>query len=399
MIHTRAIVLVVVTAIGAAGCASPWGRRADNSALKVPVDQKTSHEVLQALQAARDLEMEQNPTEAIAAYRAVLDRAPNNALALHRMAVLTDMQGAHDEAESLFHQALEVQPDNADLLCDFGYSRYLQGDFEYAQRAYRESLQHDARSPRTHTNLGLLLVRLNRETDARDHFAKAGCDPAAIQLNLAYAYMWDEQWTKADACLKEGIRLRPDSKGISDAIAMMDRIRPTTRSISVAALETEPLPPQLPTFAPPAENNSSAGRGELPVVPLHPVAFTDPIAGALEGTDRVRSASVVDELATSHSARTQDASSLQHQSVPPVPDVGSSVASHRRRSQTVRIAPAAHTMHARPSPRLAATIANSAGESSDNGTSDGSQPALAVTSVDTAPSSRGVVQLATRPNR
>jgi Flp pilus assembly protein TadD len=136
---------------------------------------------------ARELERNGKFEEAVQAYTQIIQRHGNMPQALHRLAVTRDRQGLGDQAKPYYLQALSLDPGNADLHCDYGYSCYLQNDFATAERQYQTALSIDPGLRRAHNNLGQLLARQERTADARRHFAWAGCTEDQTEQNLRFA--------------------------------------------------------------------------------------------------------------------------------------------------------------------------------------------------------------------
>ena len=140
-----------------------------------------------AFQAAREIERSGRPASAIDRYQELVRQHPEQPEAHHRLAVLCDQYGRHDEAANHYLHALRLAPDDAQLMCDYGYSRYLQGDLLLAERFLRQSVQLNPNSPRAQNNLGLVLLRQGRESEALAAFARSGLDESAARQRMAEA--------------------------------------------------------------------------------------------------------------------------------------------------------------------------------------------------------------------
>lgn len=126
--------------------------------------------------------------EALFVYSQVLAAEPR-ADAHHEMAVIHDKRGNFTESAAHYDEALKLEPKNADLLCDRGYSHFLQGDFEQAEKYYGMALHQQPGLPRVHNNMGLLLAQRGKIDSALGQFAAAGCTHAQARANLSYALM------------------------------------------------------------------------------------------------------------------------------------------------------------------------------------------------------------------
>ena len=150
--------------------------------------------------------------QAMAAYRAALDRDRRRADAYTRLAVLHDKQGKFRESAELYRKALALRPGDPDIFCDMGYSFYLQRRWAEAEMNLRQSLAVNPEHRRAHNNLALLLVRDNRLGDALAEFGKAGSDPVQAHMNLAFALTIDQRWESARAEYQRALALDPSSQ-------------------------------------------------------------------------------------------------------------------------------------------------------------------------------------------
>lgn len=140
----------------------------------------------QELALAHSLELQGKTAEAIYTYSTILakeDRADVH----HRLAVMHDKRGNFKASEEHYQQALKVDPKNAELLCDRGFSYLLQGRMEDAQDHLNRAIKREPKLSRAHNNLGLLLAQQGHVDRALVEFAAAGCSHAEARTNLAYA--------------------------------------------------------------------------------------------------------------------------------------------------------------------------------------------------------------------
>ncbi len=147
----------------------------------------------------RAAEQQGDLDQAMAAYRAALERDKGRADAYLRLAILHDKQGKFRESAELYRKALELKPGDPDIFCDMGYSFYLQRRWAEAEMNLRQSLAVNPEHRRAHNNLALLLVRDHRLGDALVEFRRGGSDPVQAHMNLAFALSVDQQWEPAQA--------------------------------------------------------------------------------------------------------------------------------------------------------------------------------------------------------
>ena len=139
------------------------------------------------LLAARQLEREGKLDEAIESYRLIIEENPKRSDVHHRLAVTLDKANRHDESADYYQTAIRLDSRNAEFLCDYGYSRYIQGDLDEAQQSLRRATRLQEEFPRAHNNLGLVLTRQGRDEEALASFRLAGLSDAESRSNLKHA--------------------------------------------------------------------------------------------------------------------------------------------------------------------------------------------------------------------
>ena len=150
--------------------------------------------------------------EADALYRAVLEKAPHHADALHFAGVLAHRCGRHDEAVALIERGLALAPDRADCYNNLGIVLQSAGRLDAAVAAYRRAIGLDPRHANAHSNLGVLLRANGRPLDAEASYRTAiEVDPghADAYTNLGILLNGLKRTEEAVACFCKAITLRP----------------------------------------------------------------------------------------------------------------------------------------------------------------------------------------------
>jgi Tfp pilus assembly protein PilF len=142
---------------------------------------------------ARALEKKGQIEQAIGVYQEVVKQDDSRSDAHHRLAILHDMKGECDKSRGFYRAALERDPRNAEVLCDFGYSCYLQRKWKEAEEHLSQAIALKPDMARAHTNFGLLLARTDRRDEAMTAFARAGCTEADARANLAFALTLEQK--------------------------------------------------------------------------------------------------------------------------------------------------------------------------------------------------------------
>lgn len=151
-------------------------------------------------------------TEAEQGYRAVVRRDDRFALAWGGLSNLLLAQQQFDEAGECLQKALELQPDNPDLLCDLGILLAARGDSAKAEVAFRKAVDVDTGHLAALNQLGMLLMKANRLEEAEiPLLAAIRCKPDYWQAlnNLGVLYHWWGRLSEAEACQRRFIAAAP----------------------------------------------------------------------------------------------------------------------------------------------------------------------------------------------
>lgn len=222
-------VVVVAAALIVSGCRNAGIRQADPSAPAAEaaerpprLDARGTADVKIAV--ARTTEPHDAPA-AIAIYEEALKLDPDRHDARARLAVLHDRRGDFRASAPHYDAALKARPDDPDLLCDRGYSLYLQGRTEEAERHLRRAIAVQPDCARARNNLGLLLGRQGRADEAMAQFAAAGGSPADCQTNLAFAMAVEGRRDEARASYAAALAAEPNSEIAAKGLALVEKSR------------------------------------------------------------------------------------------------------------------------------------------------------------------------------
>ncbi len=156
-------------------------------------------------------------TEAEALYRQILDVNPEQADALHSLGLLAHQIGRNDRAIELIERAASLRPQIAEYLNSLGEAYRATGRLDHAIERYRRAIALSADYPAAHSNLGLALLELGRPDEAAKHLRRAVAldpDDAAARNNLGVALLRSGKLDSAINEFRQTIQLRP---GYSDA--------------------------------------------------------------------------------------------------------------------------------------------------------------------------------------
>jgi Tfp pilus assembly protein PilF len=174
---------------------------------------------------ALTLEKKGKTEEAIEAYSQIIE-AHDSAVALHRLAVLSDQKGEFERSIQYYERALALDPNNADILCDIGYSFYLQRRWAESEDMLRKAISLTPKLPRAHNNLGLLLARSGRNDEALHQFRTAGCTESESRVNLAFVLLTNEEIEEARKQVELALDVDDSSEPARQLLAAMNRRQP-----------------------------------------------------------------------------------------------------------------------------------------------------------------------------
>ncbi len=261
--------LVLAALAASAGCRGA-GRRGEHasaglldSGRSTKVTRRQAADVEIAL--GRTLQESGDLNGAEGAFRDALAKDPRRADAEAKLAILAEERGDRKQADEHFERALKLAPKDPDILCDRGYSLYLQRRWAEAEACLRKALKEDPRHARGHNNLGLLLARQGDREGALAEFARAGCDRADAQANLALITAMEGRLEEARELYAAASAAKPGSaparEGLRAAeVALASRLAPPADPLAVAGAGGVAIPP--PRRPDPAVMRASATRGD-----------------------------------------------------------------------------------------------------------------------------------------
>jgi Flp pilus assembly protein TadD len=166
----RQPVLPVIAILGillTSGCARTWfGKRAEVASDAPQAKSATAksndlapHDVARVCVAtAEQLAAKGHYRESILLYEKARTHDPNAANYARRLAALHDLAGNARQAEKEYAKALQVEPDDAELLTDYGYFKYARGELGDAEDTLRRAIAKSPQHDRARMNLALVLA-------------------------------------------------------------------------------------------------------------------------------------------------------------------------------------------------------------------------------------------------
>jgi tetratricopeptide (TPR) repeat protein len=134
--------------------------------------------------------------------------------ALHEQAMSLHMRGALADAERLYRQILEREPDNTRILTMLGVLAAQSGRIRLAADLLQHATKLNGSDPLAHNNFGIVLTALGRFEEAIAHFDRAISttpDYADAYTNRGVAYGRMQRFDDALRSYDAAIRLQPNS--------------------------------------------------------------------------------------------------------------------------------------------------------------------------------------------
>ena len=181
--------ILFVQIIGHAGCALPgrWPAgwmTGQGTFQDLPQELPPRQQTVLCLTTAEQLARDGHWREAILLYEKARQNDPLATDYSRRLAPLYEQTGDFAKAAAEFHAALATYSRDANLLNDAACLELRRGNLQQAESLFRQALEADPQHLHAHANLGLLLARQRRLAEAFELFQTV-LGPAAAHTNLA----------------------------------------------------------------------------------------------------------------------------------------------------------------------------------------------------------------------
>jgi Tfp pilus assembly protein PilF len=117
--------------------------------------------------------------EAILLYEKARSHDATAANYARRVAALHDLAGNAFQAEKEYTLALQAEPEDVELMTDFGYFKYDRGELDQAESVLRKAITIAPQHERAKMNLGLVLAAQGRYQASFDAFREVISEAAA----------------------------------------------------------------------------------------------------------------------------------------------------------------------------------------------------------------------------
>lgn len=142
-----------------------------------------------AFVAAEQHEAKQELREALNKYQEVLELDKKNAVAHHRIALISCSLSANKQAQLHFESALKLAPKDNDLTADYAYWLYLNDQNDQARQVTDDGLRRNPDFERLHGIKGLLQARDHQFEPAVNSFVLSGCTTQQAWGNIGHVLL------------------------------------------------------------------------------------------------------------------------------------------------------------------------------------------------------------------
>tara|TARA_R110002072_G_scaffold303099_1_gene493502 strand:+ start:233081 stop:233989 length:909 start_codon:yes stop_codon:yes gene_type:complete len=215
--------LAMLTIIAASGC----HKAAHQSSLatpSLPALIGNTDKLESQLSIARIQEHQGQLREAAERYTQLAQKNPKNATIPHRLGVIESKNGNHQAANQYFRQSLELNPHDAEVLTDWGYSLFLQGKLSEAETALRRALNEVPGEERATNNLALVLGHAGKSEESLALFRQVSGE-ASAWVNLGYVHVSLGEGEKAAECFAKALSLDDKLESAANALVQIAELK------------------------------------------------------------------------------------------------------------------------------------------------------------------------------
>lgn len=141
---------------------------------------------------------------------------------LNTRAITHFNHGEYPESETLFSQALNLSPENSELLCNTAHLKAAMEDMEEAEKLFRKALEVSPDLEPAISGLGMLMVSTGRAEETIE-FLKSSLTEGnpSVRTTIAYARALTalDKHDKAVEMLETTLRAAPDNHDLLDELA------------------------------------------------------------------------------------------------------------------------------------------------------------------------------------
>jgi len=149
------LTLALLGTVAVSGC-HQTAQRAASIASSLPLPSQQIEDYETRLSIARQNEKRGKTKVAKKSYEKLVKDNPKNPLVYHRLGIIAAASGDFDTANGNFRRAFELAPEDPQLLADWGYALFLQGEYIEAEELTRQGAELAPYDTRIANNLAMI---------------------------------------------------------------------------------------------------------------------------------------------------------------------------------------------------------------------------------------------------
>lgn len=215
--------IAVLTAFAASGC-NKATHQSSLATPSLPALIGNTDKLESQLSIARIQEHQGQLRDATDRYQQLGAKNPDNATIPHRLGVIESKAGNHDVANQHFRRSLELEPHDAEVLTDWGYSLFLQGKLSEAETALRMALNESPGESRATNNLALVLGHAGKSEESLALFRQVSGE-APAWVNLGYVHVSLGEGEKAAECFAKALSIDDRLETAANALVQIAELQ------------------------------------------------------------------------------------------------------------------------------------------------------------------------------
>lgn len=168
-------------------------------------------------------EQQREYAEAKKLYQDLTRLDPKSVRYAHRLGNVCTLLGEHDQANTAYGYARQLEPRHPELLADMGYAAYLQQDYAAAEQLLQAALEERSDNARARSNLALVVGCQGRYDESLALFREVhGSDETEVLCGLAYVKNESGDEIGAAELYKQALACDPSSQKALQALAQLN---------------------------------------------------------------------------------------------------------------------------------------------------------------------------------
>lgn len=213
MFRNRKPLLGLLMPLVLAGCAS-----APNLTARITGRSEDAYK--ETFLSARMTEQKGELLKASQQYEELLKKYPRKAELHHRLGILSQKSGRPEQAVNYLNQAHQISPMDVDILCDLGYSHYLQGNAEEALKIFQQAQQIKPGHTRTQSNLAIALIELD-QVPAAMSLLRQSMGEAAAATTVGFALAQKGELSQAQHYFSQALDTDASNQQAAEALVQI----------------------------------------------------------------------------------------------------------------------------------------------------------------------------------